>query len=321
MAKTEAKRGLGRGLSALFDDDEEDYQPLAQQKNAPQANDDDAPAASAPAAQRNSTPGRVELDIDQLQPGTFQPRMTFEEEPLNTLAESIKAHGLLQPILVRALKGETGKYEIIAGERRWRASQRANLHKVPVIISTLDDSQALEVGLVENLQREDLNPIDEAMGYHRLMREFDRTQEEISKVLGKSRSHIANMVRLLNLPDKVRDYLREGKLTPGHARTLVTVGNPQALADEIVAKNLNVRQAEALATEKGGVLRKKLNTKRKDTDTIALENDLSNLLGMKVLIETRDGKSGNLRVQFKSLDQLDELIHRLSKFPKITLGD
>ncbi len=318
MAKTEAKRGLGRGLSALFDDDEDDYQPLAQQQNAPRANDDDTPVAPA---QRGNAPGRVELDIDQLQPGTFQPRMTFEEEPLNTLAESIKAHGLLQPILVRALEGETGKYEIIAGERRWRASQRANLHKVPVIISTLDDSQALEVALVENLQREDLNPVDEAMGYSRLMSEFDRTQEEISKALGKSRSHIANMVRLLNLPPKVREYLREGKLTPGHARTLVTVGHPEALADEIVAKNLNVRQAEALTAEKGGVLRRKLNTTRKDTDTIALENDLSNLLGMKVLIETRDGKSGNLRVQFKSLDQLDELIHRLSKFPKITLSD
>lgn len=320
MAKTEAKRGLGRGLSALFDDDEEDYQPLAQQKNAPRANDDDEAPASAP-AQRSSAPGRVELDIDQLQPGTFQPRMTFEEEPLNTLAESIKAHGLLQPILVRALKGEQGKYEIIAGERRWRASQRANLHKVPVIISTLDDSQALEVGLVENLQREDLNPVDEAMGYSRLMNEFDRTQEEVSKVLGKSRSHIANMVRLLTLPPKVQEYLRDGKLTTGHARTLVTVNNPQVLADEIVAKNLNVRQAEALSAEKGGTLRKKLNNTRKDVDTIALENDLSNLLGMKVGIETRDGKSGKLRVDFKSLDQLDELIHRLSKIPKVTLSD
>jgi ParB family chromosome partitioning protein len=207
MAKTEAKRGLGRGLSALFDDEEDDYQPLAQQKNAPQANDDDAPAAASAPAQK-AAPGRLELDIDQLQPGTFQPRMTFEEEPLNTLAESIKAHGLLQPILVRPMAGQPGKYEIIAGERRWRASQKANLHKVPVIISNLDDSQALEVGLVENLQREDLNPIDEAMGYNRLMSEFDRTQEEISKVLGKSRSHIANMVRLLNLPPKVQDYLR-----------------------------------------------------------------------------------------------------------------
>jgi ParB family chromosome partitioning protein len=319
MAKTEAKRGLGRGLSALFDDDEEDYQPLAQQKNAARANDDDEAPASAP-AQRN-TMGRMELDIDQLQPGTFQPRMTFEEEPLNTLAESIKNHGLLQPILVRALKGEQGKYEIIAGERRWRASQRANLHKVPVIISTLDDSQALEVALVENLQREDLNPVDEAMGYSRLMNEFDRTQEEVSKILGKSRSHIANMTRLLTLPEKVQNYLRDGKLSIGHARTLVTVGNPEGLADEIVAKNLNVRQAEALTAEKGGALRKKLNNTRKDVDTIALENDLSNLLGMKVAIETRDGKSGKLRVQFKSLDQLDELIHRLSKFPKVTLSD
>lgn len=316
MAKTEAKRGLGRGLSALFDDDEEDYQPLAQQKAPAQAND----ARSAEAAP--AKPSRPELDIDQLQPGTFQPRLTFDDATLETLSESIKTHGLLQPILVRARKDQPGKYEIIAGERRWRAAQKANLHKVPVIISTLDDSQALEVALVENLQREDLNPIDEAMGYQRLMAEFDRTQEEISKILGKSRSHIANMVRLLNLPDKVQNYLREGKLTVGHARALVTVNNPQALADEIVSKNLNVRQAEALTAQKGGTLKRKLTTAHKDTDTLALENDLSNMLGMKVIIETKaDGRSGDLRVQFKSLDQLDELIHRLSKIPVIKLDD
>jgi ParB family chromosome partitioning protein len=316
MAKQEAKRGLGRGLSALFDDEEEEVYQLRTPQTA-----NDKPAATASSSDAAPRSPKSELDIDQLQPGSFQPRMTFDEESIATLAESIKSHGLLQPILVRALKGETGKYEIIAGERRWRASQVANLHKVPVIISTLDDSQALEVGLVENLQREDLNPVDEAMGYHRLMSEFDRTQEEISKALGKSRSHIANMVRLLNLPEKVQNYLRDGKMSIGHARTLVTVSNPQELADEIVAKNLNVRQAEALTAEKGGTLRRKLNTARKDTDTIALENDLSNILGMKVAIETRDGKSGKLRVEFKSLDQLDELIHRLSKFPKITLND
>lgn len=319
MAKTEAKRGLGRGLSALFDDEEEEvYQgKVAPTANTPQANEDDYAPVTA-----NTSRARPELDIDQLQPGTFQPRMHFEEESLNTLAESIKAHGLLQPILVRALAGQPGKFEIIAGERRWRAAQRANLHKVPVIISTLDDQQALEVGLVENLQREDLNAVDEAMGYQRLMNEFDRTQEEISKVLGKSRSHIANMVRLLTLPPKVQDYLREGKLTAGHARTLVTANNAQALADEIVSKSLNVRQAENLTAEKGGTLRRKLNTATKDTNTVALENDLSGMLGMKVKIEVKqDGKSGDLRVQFKSLDQLDELIHRLSKIPKITIAD
>lgn len=323
MAKTEAKRGLGRGLSALFDDEEEEvYQGSVGGKVVPpagaaQANEDDYAPVTA-----NTSRARPELDIDQLQPGTFQPRMHFEEEPLNTLAESIKAHGLLQPILVRAIAGQAGKFEIIAGERRWRAAQRANLHKVPVIISTLDDQQALEVGLVENLQREDLNAVDEAMGYQRLMNEFDRTQEEISKVLGKSRSHIANMVRLLTLPPKVQDYLREGKLTAGHARTLVTVNNVQELADEIVSKNLNVRQAESLTAEKGGTLKRKLNTAKKDANTVALENDLSGLLGMKVNIELKpDGKSGDLRVQFKSLDQLDELIHRLSKIPKITIAD
>ncbi len=318
MAKAEVKRGLGRGLSALFDDEEEDvYQPM--QKSAPQDNE------SEPASQDGRDVGprhsRQELDIDQLQPGTFQPRMTFDEAALDTLAESIKSHGLLQPILVRAVQGESRKYEIIAGERRWRAAQKANLHKVPVIITNLDDSQALEVGLVENLQREDLNAIDEAMGYQRLMSEFDRTQEEISKVLGKSRSHIANMTRLLNLPEKVQGYLREGKLTVGHARALVTVNNPQVLADEIVEKNLNVRQAEALTAAKGGTLKGKLTITRKDTDALALENDLSNILGMTVKIETRDGKRGKLRVDFKSLDQLDDLIHRLSKIPVVKLAD
>src|SRR5699024_1663499 len=149
----------------------------------------------------------------------------FNDEALVTLAESIKTHGLLQPILVRALKGQSGKYEIIAGERRWRASQRANLHRVPVIISEMDDKQALEVALVENLQREDLNPVDAALGYHRLMVEFDHTQEEIATALGKSRSHVGNMVRLLNLPPKIQTYLREGKLTAGHARTLITAPN------------------------------------------------------------------------------------------------
>jgi ParB family chromosome partitioning protein len=318
MAKME-KRGLGRGLSALFDDEEEEVYQGTVGGSISQDSDREESGADAPT--KNSRP-RQELDIDQLQRGTFQPRMHFEEEPLNTLAESIKAHGLLQPILVRALASEPGKFEIIAGERRWRAAQRANLHRVPVVISTLDDEQALEIALVENLQREDLNSIDEAMGYQRLMSEFDRTQEEISKVLGKSRSHIANMVRLLTLPEKVQDYLRDGKLTAGHARTLVTATNAQLLADEIVAKNLNVRQAESLSAEKGGAFRKKLNVARKDTNTVALENDLSGMLGMKVKIETKqDGKSGDLRVQFKSLDQLDELIHRLSKIPKVTIAD
>ncbi|MGB4057365.1 MAG: ParB/RepB/Spo0J family partition protein [Alphaproteobacteria bacterium] len=307
MAKPEAKRGLGRGLSALFDDEED-----TGFQTPPQANDSSSEETKGSTPQRTSRP---ELDIDQLQPGTFQPRLTFDDSSIATLAESIRTHGMLQPILVRALKGETNKYEIIAGERRWRAAQKANLHKVPVIISTLDDTQALEVALIENLQREDLNAIDEAMGYQRLMAEFDRTQEEISTALGKSRSHIANMVRLLNLPPKVQNYLREGKITAGHARTLVTVTNAEILADEIVSKSLNVRQAEALSAEKGGSLTKKTSKARKDTDTLALENDLSNILGMKVAIETRDGKSGKLNVQFKSLDQLDELIHRLSKMP------
>ncbi len=307
-------RGLGRGLNALFEDEETQYMPA--QSTAPQQAETQSP--SAPPATTNRGPRQM-LNVDQMVPGMFQPRQSFDDDSLATLADSIKAHGLLQPILVRKLKDDN--FEIIAGERRWRAAQIAQLHEVPVIISELTDSEALEIGLVENLQREDLNPVDEAMGYMRLMNDFDRTQEEVASALGKSRSHVANMVRLLNLPPKVIDYLRDGKLTPGHARTLVTVNNAQALADEIVARNLNVRQAEALTTEKGGTLKKKLSRVQKDTDTVALENDLSNLLGMKVVIDSKNGKAGSLRVEFKSLNQLDDLIHRLSKIPVIKLAD
>lgn len=299
------KRGLGRGLNALFEDEEEGV--------FPQSHGDIAVIGKR----------RDVVGVELLAPGIAQPRRVFDDEALDELAESIRNHGLLQPILVRQNKEQAGTYEIIAGERRWRAAQRAQLHEVPVIILELSDIEALEIALIENLQREDLNPVDEARGYQKLLNEFGHTQEQLAKALGKSRPHIANMVRLLSLPDDVTDLLRDGKLSAGHARALITANDPKALAHEVISKGLNVRQTEALAaiesgrgtTTGAGVAVTGGHSAQskivKDSDTLALEKDLSDTLGMKVSIDTRDGASGSVRVDFKSLDQLDEVIARL----------
>ena len=293
------KRGLGRGLNALFEDEEGVY---------PQVGAD------------GHTPGRKRdmMGIELLEPGLSQPRHNFDDKSLDELADSIKTHGLLQPILVRADKNRVGMYEIIAGERRWRAAQRAQLHEVPVIVLDLSDIEALQIALIENLQREDLNPVDEARGYQRLLEDFGHTQEELSKALGKSRPHIANMVRLLSLPADVMGLLEQGSISSGHARALVTADNPSALAREVVSKGLNVRQTEALATKVTG--KKASNTVQKtpmpkDADTLALEKELSETLGMRVTIDTKDGASGTFKVDFSSLDQLDDILARLSNFP------
>ena len=226
---------------------------------------------------------------------------------------------MIQPIVVRKIEG--GKFEIIAGERRWRASQIAQLHEVPISIVEMEDKEVLEVALIENLQREDLNPVEEARGYQRLSEDHGMTQEEISKSIGKSRSHIANTMRLLNLPASVLKYLESGELSAGHARALITSSNPEALAKEIVEKGLNVRAAEGLGGKTGG---KKSAAKgsaatsgRKDADTLALENDLSNILGMRVTIDAKDTNSGTLKIDYKSLDQMDDIIQRLSKIPRV----
>ncbi len=292
-------RGLGRGLNALFEDDEV-FAGVGEDGNA-----------SAPAGSN----GRLTVGVEQLQQSQIQPRKIFEEDALNELSESIKAHGLLQPILVRPIEGEEGSYEIIAGERRWRAAQRAQLHEVPVIVRALSDIEALEIALIENLQREDLNAVDEAMGYQRLMNEHSYTQEKLAESLGKSRSHIANMVRLLNLPDVVLAFLERGDLTIGHARALITAADPEGLAREIVAKGYSVRQAEALASEAGGKDGSSSKAKakyKKDVDTVALEKDISDRLGMRVSIDSKNGKSGKISVKFKTLDQLDTLLKHLS---------
>lgn len=294
-------RGLGRGLNALFEDDEGVY---------PQVD----PEGEIQGRKRDM------VGIDQLEAGPGQPRTVFDSKALDELASSIKRHGVLQPLLVRENKDNSGNYEIIAGERRWRAAQRAQLHEVPVIVLTMTDLEAFEVALIENLQREDLDPIDEAMGYQRLMDLHDYTQEKLAEGLGKSRSHIANMMRLLQLPKSVQNLLSEGKISSGHARALVTAENAESLAKEVVAKGLSVRETEKLAAEAAGrkaapsAKGKKTEEEpyHKDVDTLALERELSNVIGMRVSIDSRDGKAGKLSIGFKSLDQLDEVIQRLT---------
>lgn len=309
-------RGLGRGLNALFEDDEDMAAPV--------------PAAVGKAPSGRAL-GRQIVSLDRLRPGKFQPRQVFDEEALSQLAESLKAHGLLQPILVRPLSEDplsedAERYEIIAGERRWRAAQKAQLHEVSVIVKTLSDAQALEIALIENLQREDLNPIDEAQGYKKLLEDFGHTQEQLSKLMGKSRPHITNTMRLLSLPDRVQNYVIEGRLSAGHARALVTAKDPEALAEKIVGQGLSVRQTEKLAAEDAGRTIKSRDTnsasisspkraRGKDADTLALEAELGNALGMRVSIDSDDGSQGRIVVEFKTLDQLDEILHRLSHFP------
>lgn len=301
-------RGLGRGLNALFDDEEEVFAPIIEQE-------------ASGAAGRS----RQMMGIDMVSPGPQQPRRHFDKQALEELALSIREHGILQPLLVRQ---GAGGYEIIAGERRWRAAQIAQLHEVPVIVLNIDDIEALKIALIENLQREDLDPIEEAAGYQRLLETYGQTQEELAKSVGKSRSHIANMIRLLALPEGVQSQVSAGALSMGHARTLITSENPEELAEEIIKGGLSVRQAEKLAAESSGRVQKERSRKdtqagakigpshkEKDPDTLALENDMSNLLGMRVSIDTGDGMSGQVRIEFKSLDQLDEVLHRLAHYP------
>ena len=285
--KEEPRRGLGRGLSALIGDE------------------------AAPT--RGEMPkGTRTLPIAFLRPGKFQPRKFFGEEALADLAQSVKEKGILTPILVRPLGGES--YEIVAGERRWRAAQMAKLHDVPVVVREMVDSEALELGIIENVQRADLNVLEEAAAYHELMDRFGRTQEQVAQEVGKSRSHIANSVRLLRLPDSVQTLLREGKLTAGHARTLLGAADPEAAAQEILSGGMNVRQAEQRS-----VTKKKLTAPPpKDPNIKQLESSISNRLGLKVQVIHKVDKKGRelggeLRVSYKTLEQLDEVSRRLSK--------
>jgi ParB family chromosome partitioning protein len=254
------------------------------------------------------------LSIDALDPGPFQPRRNMAPGAMAELVESIKARGILQPLLARRDPAQSGRYQIIAGERRWRAAQSAGLHEVPVLVRDLSDQDAMAAALVENLQRQDLNPIEEAEGYKRLLEEFGLTQEQLGAAVGKSRPHIANMIRLLQLPDAVRAEVQAGTLSAGHARALLAHANPAEAARLVIANGLNVRQTEALATNRppavatGG----DRSQKARDPETDALERDLSEKLGLKVQIAF-DGRGGSVRITYRSLDQLDSLIAVLSR--------
>ena len=253
------------------------------------------------------------ISIDALEPGPFQPRVSMEPAALAELVESIKARGILQPLLARRHPKTRDRFQIIAGERRWRAAQQAGLHEVPVLVRDLGDSDAMAASLVENLQRQDLNAIEEAEGYKRLIEEFGLTQEQLGSAVGKSRSHIANAMRLLNLPASVRSDVQAGKLTAGHARALLSHANPEIAARMVIEKGLNVRQTEALITNRtapsDGV---GVAASPKDPETVALERDLSEKLGLKVNIAF-DGKGGSVRISYRSLDQLDNVIALLSR--------
>jgi ParB family chromosome partitioning protein len=254
------------------------------------------------------------ISIDALEPGPFQPRVSMAPEALAELVESIKARGILQPLLARRHPDHGDRYQIIAGERRWRAAQQAGLHDLPVLLRDLTDSDAMAASLVENLQRQDLNAIEEADGYKRLIEEFGLTQEQLGAAVGKSRSHIANSIRLLNLPASVRAEVQAGKLTAGHARALLSHANPETAARMVIEKGLNVRQTEGLITNRPASADKPApsTSPAKDPETAALERDLSERLGLKVDISF-DGRGGQMRIVYKSLDQLDTVIALLSR--------
>ncbi|WP_157879103.1 ParB/RepB/Spo0J family partition protein [Pararhodospirillum photometricum] len=288
------KRGLGRGLSALLGDDEE----ISRLESG------DGPVR-----------GMQMVPIGSVMPNPTQPRRLFDEEAIADLAESIRSKGILTPILVRPDPLGTGGYQIIAGERRWRAAQRAQVHEVPILVRALSDQETLEVALVENLQRQDLSPIEEAEGYRRLMEDFSHTQEGLAQVLGKSRSHIANTLRLTTLPDEVKLMVEEGKLSAGHARALITSDRAVELARRVVTQGLNVRQTEKLAQQAATEPKARAARNTKDADTLALERDISNNLGLSVSIESK-GRGGRVVITYESLAQLDDVLLRLAQSHK-----
>jgi ParB family chromosome partitioning protein len=258
----------------------------------------------------------AEVPIELIQANPNQPRRTFPEAEFEELAQSIREKGVLQPILVRPAPRKPGAYEIVAGERRWRAAQKAGLVTTPVVIRELDDLQVLEVAIVENVQREDLNALEEAAAYKALIERFDRTQENVARAVGKSRSHVANTLRLLQLPAEIQDHVLHGRLSAGHARAIAASDNAEALAERIVSAGLSVREAESLAREQPGKAAKDRSRKRssagKDADTAALECDLSDALGLNVAIADRGG-AGTLTITYKTLEQLDEICRRLTR--------
>lgn len=294
MSDKKRKKGLGRGLSALLE------------PTPAETPSDDGPSVASSADPRK-------IAIELLRPNPDQPRRTFPPSEMRDLANSLQEKGVLQPLLVRPDPDEAGAYSIVAGERRWRAAQMAQLHEVPVIVRDLSDDETLEIAIIENVQRADLNPVEEALGYQQLIDRFGHSQAALAKVIGKSRPYIANALRLLTLPDYVKDLLSDGRITAGHARALVTANDPVALARKIVEEGLTVRQAEAFAKQVD-VARPATSAKsapRKDADTRALEADLSAALGSKVGIAHRGDGGGEVTIRYKTLDDLDGLCRLL----------
>jgi len=289
----EGRRGLGRGLSALL-------------------GEADAENAAAPAGE---PVGAREIPIELIRRNPDQPRRRFGEAEIGELADSIREKGVLQPVLVRPAPDAPGEYQLVAGERRWRASQQAGLRSMPALVRELDDRQVLEIAIVENVQRADLGTIEESLSYKALMTRFGRTQEEVAQVVGKSRPHVANALRLLTLPDEIQNFVAEGRMTAGHARALVGHANALQLAREIIDRDLNVRETEALV-KRGAPETKSAKPARdkagKATDTLDLEESLSEVLGLDVEIQDKGGK-GELRISYATLEQLDDLCRRLMR--------
>lgn len=292
QTETRPARGLGRGLSALLGDAE----------------------TTRPSEDRGTDAGTREIGLDLIVRNPTQPRRQFDEQELQTLADSIRQHGILQPLLLRLLEDGSGRYEIVAGERRWRAAQLAGLHAVPALVRTFDDLATLEVSIVENVQRADLNPIEEALAFQQLADRFGRTQQAIAETVGKSRAHIANTMRLLALPDSVKDLVKSGDLSAGHARAILSAPDPLAAARAIIDRGLSVRDAEKLAT-KSEATRGGKNTFQDDSgdaDSRALAQDLSAALGLDVSLAHKGQKGGALTIHYRSLEQLDDLCRKLT---------
>lgn len=341
MIKEPQKRGLGRGLAALLGDDAQLAPPAS--AGAPTAGASGRDTSTATAARTGTT----SLPIAWLKPGRFQPRTAFDPARISELADSIRAHGLVQPILVRPVHGEADRYEIVAGERRWRAAQEAQLHDIPVVVRPLEDGQALEIALIENLQRTDLSPIEEARGYRRLLDEFRNTQEQLAETIGKSRSHVTNMLRLLELPGPVQALVEQGRLDMGHARALIGTPDPAFLAEVIISNDYSVRTAEQVAAaakdaaksgwdgrglppdwtvpsaDTGPSRRRRTasapqpssgTATAKSAETRALERSLEESLGLKVTIEvTGPREQAQLTIWTENFDQLDDVVERLTR--------
>jgi ParB family transcriptional regulator, chromosome partitioning protein len=293
MAEEATRSRLGRGLAALIGD-----------------------VGAETSVERPR--GQRKLPIASLRPNARNPRRAFSDTDLDELVASLRERGIIQPIVARPVSGASDAYEIIAGERRWRAAQRAGLHDVPVVIIEATDAESLQLAIIENVQRADLNPLEEAEGYRALMEEFHNSQDEIARIIGKSRSHVANTLRLLKLPETVKSYIQSGKLSAGHARMLIGQPDAEELAEQIVARGLNVRQVEAMAREAvkrsgpGTANGRAHKRATKNANTLALEKRLADALGLAVAIEHRD-RGGALTIRYRSLDQLDEVVRRLER--------